>query len=167
VCTDWDGDGLFDILVSHADRNMTAIHWYRNVGKKGEPKFAKPEPVLADGKPIGGWGLWVCDIDSDGDDDLLASYGGQHINPETKTPGIHLYRNEAGAGKMPVLTSAGFLKSTEGYIGPLVDLNGQDGPNDRYIWISTCDLNGDGVLDLIQGHAYDCFDIFVRYGAKK
>lgn len=24
-----------------------------------------------------------------------------------------------------------------------------------------------GVLDLIQGHAYDCFDIFVRYGGKR
>ena len=25
------------------------------------------------------------------------------------------------------------------------------------------DVEGDGVLDLLQGHAYDCFDLFVRY----
>jgi len=43
VIADWDGDGLWDILTGSADGG---VYWYRNVGKKGSPQFARPVALV-------------------------------------------------------------------------------------------------------------------------
>jgi hypothetical protein len=43
VIADWDGDGLWDILTGSADGG---VYWYRNVGKRGQPKFAPPVALV-------------------------------------------------------------------------------------------------------------------------
>ena len=78
---DFNGDGLFDILVGGRGARLVL---YTNIGEKGMPKFA-PEEVLikapegdvpvADGLPRfpGGksWHVEVFDYDGDGDQDVL------------------------------------------------------------------------------------------------
>ncbi|MDO5980820.1 FG-GAP repeat domain-containing protein [Flavivirga spongiicola] len=43
VPVDWDGDGLFDLVCGseHGD-----VFWYKNIGKKGSPKFGDPEMLI-------------------------------------------------------------------------------------------------------------------------
>jgi hypothetical protein len=43
VIVDWDGDGLWDIVTGSADGG---VYWYRNIGKKGEPRFAAPVALV-------------------------------------------------------------------------------------------------------------------------
>jgi hypothetical protein len=50
VIADWDGDGLWDILTGSADGG---VYWYRNVGKRGQPKFAPPVALVPKHEGIG------------------------------------------------------------------------------------------------------------------
>jgi hypothetical protein len=50
VIADWDGDGLWDIVTGSADGG---VYWYRNVGRRGEPKFAAPVALIAKHEGIG------------------------------------------------------------------------------------------------------------------
>lgn len=45
---DWDGDGLGDILLPN---ETNRIFWYKNVGTKTAPVFAKRQQVVVDGYP--------------------------------------------------------------------------------------------------------------------
>ena len=40
---DWDGDGLYDIIVNSI---WGKVEWLRNIGLKGSPQLAEPQPVL-------------------------------------------------------------------------------------------------------------------------
>ena len=48
IAADWDGDGLFDIV---SGSNDGAVLYWRNIGKAGEPDFAKPLTLLEDPSP--------------------------------------------------------------------------------------------------------------------
>jgi hypothetical protein len=50
VIADWDGDGRWDILTGSADGG---VYWYRNVGKRGEPRFEPPVALVAPHKGVG------------------------------------------------------------------------------------------------------------------
>jgi hypothetical protein len=43
VIADWDRDGLWDIITGSAEGG---VYWYRNIGKKGQPRFAPPVPLV-------------------------------------------------------------------------------------------------------------------------
>lgn len=43
VAADWDNDGLFDLVVGDS---RGGVHWYRNVGKSGKPKFAEANVLV-------------------------------------------------------------------------------------------------------------------------
>lgn len=43
VIADWDGDSLWDILTGCADGG---VYWYRNIGKKGQARFAPPVALV-------------------------------------------------------------------------------------------------------------------------
>jgi hypothetical protein len=83
VIVDWDGDGLWDIVTGSVDGG---VYWYRNIGKKGEPRFAAPVALVPKHEGIGGSELLdagqeprpgirsqitVVDYDGDGKLDLL------------------------------------------------------------------------------------------------
>jgi hypothetical protein len=82
VCADWDGDGLWDLVVGAGDGSVV---WCRNTGKAGSPEFAAPVALVPANEqgftpiPVGeepkGPGLrtkvHVADFDGDGQVDLL------------------------------------------------------------------------------------------------
>jgi hypothetical protein len=57
---DWDGDGLKDILVNSI---WGKIEWLRNIGEKGKPNLAEPQPVIMDWAnvaiPKPKWNWWT------------------------------------------------------------------------------------------------------------
>ncbi len=78
LVTDWDGDGLLDIIAHWGEMNIKCQPMFvRNIGTKTKPKFDYPKPICLWGKPLKGlmkhgpyWGFH--DIDEDGRLDLLA-----------------------------------------------------------------------------------------------
>lgn len=94
---DWDGDGLDDILCGgNKKRNLI---WYRNVGKKGAPKFEKSRALLTDAGPrITGTRLYLttCDLDGDGIKDLLVGNegAGMMMGGESPSTGLWYFRRK-------------------------------------------------------------------------
>ena len=44
AAADWDGDGLFDLVVGVADGSVV---WFKNTGERGKPRFGKAESLVA------------------------------------------------------------------------------------------------------------------------
>lgn len=75
--TDWDGDGLLDLIYSCAGASSRgSIYLLRNVGTRVRPIFEPPRTMSCFGEPIyvtaHGPHPWVGDFDGDGTPDLIA-----------------------------------------------------------------------------------------------
>ncbi len=90
---DYDGDGLHDLIIGVGDWKEYGwdnafdaegkwtrgplhgwVYLLRNTGTKAEPKYDKPQKILANGKPVDVFGMPspnLGDFDGDGDLDLL------------------------------------------------------------------------------------------------
>jgi hypothetical protein len=144
---DWDGDGLFDLLVG-GERNRLLL--FRNRGAKGRPRFeyaglvktddgevlALPTEPVPEGPEVFKLDYYpvvdTVDWDHDGDLDLLA---GGYI-----TGRVYWYENVAGPGHEPKLRLNGPLEA--------------DGQPLDVVWgaaPSVADLDGDGDWDLVSG----------------
>ena len=66
---DWDGDGVFDLLVAAQYREVKdgpwryAVNWFRNTAPKGEPKFGEGTRLVTIPEPWGLHALAVADRD--------------------------------------------------------------------------------------------------------
>ena len=77
--TDWDGDGLWDIIATVGEhKESIGIFWYRNKGVKGAPKFDKAQSIFsqeefekATGMEFYGAYLSTADYNNDGKEDLI------------------------------------------------------------------------------------------------
>lgn len=117
VIADWDGDGLWDLVVSAADGG---VYWYRNIGKRGRPVFESPVALVAKHEGIG-YGelaageepkpgirsqIAVTDYDGDGKLDLLLGdfctylHVRKDLTPEQKRAFADLRDKENKATKM-------------------------------------------------------------------
>ncbi|MBL8753961.1 MAG: VCBS repeat-containing protein [Planctomycetes bacterium] len=75
---DWDGDGVFDLVVGAGDGS---VGWYRNEGSPQAPRFAARQELVtaksatdtmvrafdAKGEPLPGTRAQICVVDHDGD----------------------------------------------------------------------------------------------------
>jgi hypothetical protein len=140
VAADWDGDDDFDLLVGTIGG---AVHLIVNEGSPQRYAFGKPQPLLADGKPIvapgGSAAPAVADWDGDGKPDLLLG---------AQDGSVLLFRN-AGTPKAPKLAAA----------ETLVPPPKQGSQRGTYAKICVTDWNEDGRLDLVVG---DCGEGFVK-----
>lgn len=111
---DWDGDGLFDLVIGSGDGSVV---WFRNVGTSGKPKFgARQELVPArsesifltqylepDEEPSPGVCAQIAVVDQDGDgrlDLLVGDYSDirrlRELTPEERTRVDKLRRLDVG-----------------------------------------------------------------------
>jgi hypothetical protein len=74
---DWDGDGLFDLLLGSGDGS---VRYYRNQGTKGNPRFSDFEVLLSDAELQDDSKVCVVDWDLDGKLDLVVGDHGKQFD---------------------------------------------------------------------------------------
>jgi len=99
--TDWNGDGLKDLIVGYRFADKLAV--FLNVGTDTQPVFQSSTNLQAAGADIqwpstgcGAPAPWVCDYDQDGRRDLLVGTGAEGY--------VYFYRN-VGSDAQPLLAS--------------------------------------------------------------
>ena len=131
LLTDWDGDGLFDVITNDI---YGRYQWYRNVGSRQEPRFAAAEPLRCAGEPL--TGAWRSRPAVWGDGCLLLLNGDGFLQ---------LYRRP---GADPASLEAGPLVRYRD--GNLVRGCGPGGLWGRTV-LCGCDWDLDGTRDLVAG----------------
>ncbi|MEX2171765.1 MAG: FG-GAP-like repeat-containing protein [Pirellulales bacterium] len=143
--TDWDGDGLFDLVAGNLRGGMAV---YKNLGTATVPSFGSSKLVTTtDGKPIDiGWNATplVIDFDSDGVDDIVT--GGQ-LNR------VAWYKN-VGTNTNRQFQYQGLVRNSSNQVLALPTTPNPERPTitaDYYPVMDMVDLDGDGSRDLIAG----------------
>ena len=165
--TDWDGDGLLDIIVNSI---WGKVIWFRNTGTKGHPVLGPAQPVKVEneGFPLKpSWNWWnpvdhhlvtqwrttpyTLDWDQDGLDDLIMLDTEGYLsfykrfegeNGKNLQPGRRIF---IGTNASQLDNKNNVLDSTES----LLQLNNQEAGGSGRRKFCFCDWDQDGDLDLI------------------
>ena len=117
IASDWDGDGLFDLIVGMENGS---VYWFRNEGGMDFPKFGRGQcliprsPLTSREDSTRGqhdWGLRVkpCVADFDGNgqlDLLLGDYAGDFTGKPEQTP-AEVRDEQTSLESLPKLCAAG------------------------------------------------------------
>lgn len=128
---DFDGDGLFDLLIGQDSPGGEEIIWFKNTGKKGTPAFAAPQGVTLPGPGMSRPSPYLVDWDRDGTVDLLCGTEGRDVV---------FFRNKGTAAKPAWAT------------GKKLELVGEGLAKGYRSRIDVTDWNNDGKLDLLLGN---------------
>jgi predicted RNA-binding protein with RPS1 domain len=142
--SDWDGDGVLDLLIGDIDGHVWLVP---NGGTTRKPAFGSPLKLEADGKvikaPHGDSHPILADWDGDGIADLILGCG---------DGGVHWYRN-IGTPKEPKLAAANVLVHESNFVKKFPpETSAKDQPCMR-AKVCVVDWDGDGRLDLLIGDA--------------
>jgi hypothetical protein len=143
--TDWNGDGLFDIVAGNLRGGISVYH---NLGTATAPDFGSSKLLFTtDSKPIDlGWNATprIIDFDGDGDDDIVS--GGQHNR-------VAWYKN-VGTNANRQFQYMGNIRDASGAVLALPTTPNPERPTitaDYYPVIDMVDLDSDGARDMIAG----------------
>jgi hypothetical protein len=137
--TDWNGDGLHDLLMGAENKEMGSVpkstRIYINNGSTGNPLFTGYSQLYCSGSPIIPHRCvpWVTDLSGDGKKDLIWGV----------MEGCFLYFENTGTNDNPVFSLEDTLRYSNGSVI-------EEGTDSRPV---ITDWNDDGVLDLITGYA--------------
>lgn len=133
---DLDGDGIPDLVASHAGIAGAIVHAWRGGRDGSYTPFAGGKPVISQTQLGGfnGYQVDVVDLDADGRADIVYSYAGQF--------GAFVYgwRGQGDGSFVPLNGGAALMSQTS-----FGSFNG--------FKISFTDLNADGLPDLVYGFA--------------
>lgn len=143
--TDWDGDGLVDIVAGNLRGGMA---YYKNLGTATTPSYGSSKLITtADNSPIDvGWNATplIVDFDNDGVDDIVT--GGTHNR-------VAWYKN-IGTNTNRQFQYQGLVKNSANQTLALPTTPNPERPSiteDYYPVMDMVDLDGDGAKDLIAG----------------
>ncbi|OPL18599.1 MAG: hypothetical protein AVO35_04515 [Candidatus Aegiribacteria sp. MLS_C] len=128
--TDWNGDGLTDLVVGRMEGVPTGLFLYVNEGSAGQPLFSGTDTVTCGGEPIQLYASYpdFGDLDGDGLEDLIVG---------NTTGRIPCYMN-SGTPEDPLFLEYSHLVA-----------DGQEINFTTCVRPSICDWNGDALPDLL------------------
>jgi len=132
VFTDWDGDGLLDVLIGANSQTVV----YRNVGTKAEPMFLRQKPLRIDWVTHMVHPGWMGDWDGDGGLDYLQAHGGS-------TVALH---SAMRVGNPPLFKEVAMLRTAQGS-----NMCHKPEHGDAWAVAVAYDWDGDGDLDTVVG----------------
>jgi TolB-like protein len=144
IVTDWNGDGLYDLILGDKDGYVTV---YLNQGTNDSPKYAAGVKLRGGGKEIkvkGPSSPYLVDWNEDGKVDLLVGDGGGTL---------HLFLNTGSgdlAAGVKVQAAGKELQVSRGNASPCV-----------------VDWNEDGKKDLVMGKGNGTIFIFLNEGSNE
>ena len=161
--TDWDGDGLADLLLSQwHEREVGRISWFRNVGRPGQPRYEEGRTLVpGTERPPYNSGFCVIDWDGDRQPDLLMARIEFRQDPSKPTGwDVHgrLWLYPHGVGDRPDdADSLGERRPVEVEGKPLIVDNYAAFP-------ALGDLDGDGRPDLLLGDTRGFLKVYRNVG---
>ncbi len=143
--TDWNGDGLPDLVIGQGEGYPAGLFLYVNVGSPGSPLFAGRDTVERGGEPVQVYYGYpdMHDMDGDGLPDLV--YG-------SSTGKIACLPN-AGSPGAPLFDSLVYLEA-----------DGEEINFYSYVRPTVCDWDEDGLPDLLVGDQDGYANLFLGTG---
>jgi len=146
IIVDWNGDGLYDLLLGARDGFVTV---YLNQGTNDSPRYAAGLRLKAGGKEIkvkGPSAPCLVDWNGDGQKDLLVGNGGGYL---------HLFLNQ-GSHEEPNFAPGVMIPAA----GKNLDVGGKASP-------CVLDWNEDGRKDLVVGNGSGEIFLYLNEGANE
>lgn len=143
VAADLDGEGSLDLFVTHLDEESNILFLNRGEGRGFRDATGRsgtgPSSV-----PLTGFGVVACDLELDGDLDLVVVNGRVNLGPSKSGVDLPFPWNQLAESKLV------YLNQGDGRFVPATELAGELGSRlEVSRGLAQGDLDGDGDVDLV------------------